>query len=311
MGESFVNAAPIARQIAPSASTDGPERPSRGQVRAWGFLLVLASIGIAVYAQPPAPAVSPAPQPTAPPPDWQAILAGITERAINYTNNLPNYICSEVTRRHVDPQGNNNWRLMDTIQEQLTFFEHHEQYKVMMINGAMQNHAEHEKLGGSISSGEFGTMLSAIFRPETETEFQWHHLGKFDGRVVYEFTYHVSKPIYSIYHDGTQRTVHVGYHGMINADRDTKMVTRIQMETEGIPADFPVQEVTLDLRYDFTLIGEQQYVVPHTLEMRSRDGTTRVWNEAEFRLYRKYGTESKIVFDDGAAKEDKPPAKKP
>ena len=98
---------------------------------------------------------------------------------------------------------------------------------------------------------------------------------------------------------------------MIHADRETKMVTRIQMETEGIPADFPVQDVTLDLRYGFTPIGDRQYVVPHTLDMRSRDGRARIWNEAEFRLYRKYGTESTITFGDDSAKDEKPPAKKP
>jgi len=254
----------------------------------------------------------PAPQPEPPPADWERTLAGITERASNYTANLPNFICNQVTRRHIDPRGGEDYRLLDTIQEQLTFFEHHETYKVVMIDGKMQPNMQHDQIGGSVSSGEFGSMLAAIFQPETQTGFQWERMGKLKGRLMYVFTYHVQKQIYEIHHEPSQRTIHVGYHGTIWADVDTKMVMRIKMECEGIPRDFAIQAVSLDLRYDFSPIGEQLYVVPLTMDLRSREERAAVWNEAEFRLYRKYGTESKITFDEGQPKDQpqKPPAKK-
>ena len=60
---------------------------------------------------------------------------------------------------------------------------------------------------------------------------------------------------YSIYSEAVKRTVIAGYHGLVYADRDTSMVMRIKMEVEGLPLDFPIQSVDLDINYDFTKIS--------------------------------------------------------
>ena len=57
-----------------------------------------------------------------PPPDsieQKRILAEITERARNYVEGLPNFICLQVTRRYGDVSGLENFRLIDTIAERL------------------------------------------------------------------------------------------------------------------------------------------------------------------------------------------------
>jgi len=38
---------------------------------------------------------------------------------------------------------------------------------------------------------------------------------------------------------------------LIFADRDTKSVMRIKIECDTIPPDFPIQQVSLNLDYDF------------------------------------------------------------
>src|SRR5437899_5500384 len=74
---------------------------------------------------PSAPPPAPKPPPVViPPPDsieQARILAEVRDNVLNYTNRLPDYICTQVTRRYYDPSGTENWRLMDTIQENLTF----------------------------------------------------------------------------------------------------------------------------------------------------------------------------------------------
>jgi hypothetical protein len=75
------------------------------------------------------------------------------------------------------------------------------------------------------------------------------------------------------------------------------MVMRIRMECDDIPSDFPIQQVSLDLNYDFTKISDQEFVLPLKADLRSREGRFLVWNEIEFHLYRKFGTESSITFD--------------
>jgi hypothetical protein len=279
-----------------------------------------ASLPAPPKAAPAAP--QPAPPSFATPTSEQQkqILEQIRDYAINYTQNLPNFICDQVTRRQMDPSGTGDqYRQMDKLQEQLTYFDHKESYKVMAVNGQMVQHKEHDKLGGATSSGEFGSVMAEIFAPETQTEFEYARLGKLDGRIVNEYDYRVRQPMshYSIYHEGSNRTIIAGYHGRVWATRDTNTVMRLTLICEDIPRDFPVQEVSLDIWYDVTKIENQEFVLPLKWDLHSREGKYLVWNSAEFALYRKFGTESSITFDASDDTKDqkkdeaaKPPAKK-
>jgi hypothetical protein len=288
-------------------------------------LRALSEISATLPAPPPPP--PPKPVVTIPPPDsieQKRILAEITQNALNYSKNLPNFICTQVTRRNTDPSGMENWRLMDTIQEQLSYFEQKENYKVTMVNSRMVTNIKHEQLGGATSSGEFGSMLYEIFSPESDTEFNWERWATLRGRRMYVFNFRVpqSHSKYSIYHGESKRQIVAGYHGLIYADRDTGMVMRIKFDCDEIPVDFPIQSVSLDLNYDFIKIAEQEFVLPLKAELRSREGKYLVKNDVEFHLYRKFGTETSVTFDpiealpDEATKEepakpDTPPAKPP
>src|SRR6266404_4721851 len=252
-----------------------------------------------------APPPPPPPRPVIPPPDsieQKRILGEIIEGARNYSKNRPNYLCVQVTRRHYDPTASENWRLYDTVQEQVSYFDHKETYKVAMINGRAVANIDHHQLGGSTLSGDFGSIYSEIFAEETGTEFEWDHWATLRGRRMYVFSYHVpqSRSHFTI-SDETRRVVTAAYHGLIYADRDTKMVMRYKMECEGIPADFSVRDVKLDVNYDFIKIADQEYVLPLKTDLKSVANTPRgkymSWNEAEFHLYRKFGTESNIIFD--------------
>ena len=77
------------------------------------------------------------------------------------------------------------------------------------------------------------------------------------------------------------------------------MVTRIHLECEGIPADFPIRSVTLDQDYDFADIGGQQFMLPLHSDVRSSEGRYRSWNEVSYSQYRKFGADASISFDTG------------
>ncbi len=254
---------------------------------------------------PEAPPAPPKPvAPGIPPPDsieQKRILAEITENARNYSQNLPNFICLQVTRRYGDNSGLENYRLIDTIAERLSYFEQKEDYKVVSVNGIPTTGGlKHEQLQGATSSGEFGSMLRDIFAAETETDFGWERWATLRGRRMYVFNFRVRQlnSKYTIYADSVKRTVVAAYHGLIYADRETGMVMRIKMECEGLPLDFPIQTVDLDMNYDFTKISGQSFLLPLKSEIHSREGKFLVKNEVEFRLYNRFGTESNIQFGD-------------
>jgi hypothetical protein len=255
-----------------------------------------ASASLAVTPPPPPPP----PKPVIPPPDsveQARILHEILDKARSYSASLPNYLCVQVTRRRVDPSGTENWRLVDTIQEQLSYFDRQETYKVAMINGRAVANVSHDQLGGAVSSGEFGTIFTEIFAPETETEFDWDHWATLRGRRMYVFSYRVRRQLYGIYDGESHRSIKSGYHGLIYADRDNHTVMRWTLQCDDIPSDFPVRDVKLDVNYDFIKIADQEFVLPLKTEIRSSRGRYLSWNEAEFHLYRKFGADTSITFD--------------
>ena len=76
--------------------------------------MVDATASLPQAAPPPPKAVYVPP----PPPDSEEqskILDEAREYVQNYTKNLPNFICVQVTRRSFDPKGGNNWYKGDTL----------------------------------------------------------------------------------------------------------------------------------------------------------------------------------------------------
>ncbi|MEO7143400.1 MAG: hypothetical protein ABI165_07835, partial [Bryobacteraceae bacterium] len=162
---------------------------------------------------------------------------------------------------------------------------------------------KHEQLGGASSSGEFGTMMHEIFDPQTRTHFDWDRWATLRTRRMHVFTYQVAQGLsqYRIYVHGEAPSDHqeivVGYHGLIYVDNENHMVDRITMIADDIPATFPVQDVSEQLDYDYTMIGDRQFLLPFVAELHSRQGPYKIKNHIEFRNYRKFGVEANITFD--------------
>jgi len=255
----------------------------------------------------------PAAKPKAPPPPPQAppslqeqgkTIEQAREYALNYTKQLPNYICLQVTRRYVDNStksapGNEFWKLMDTFATRLSYFEQKEDYKVVMVNNKAVENTSMERLGGAISAGEFGSMMRAIFEPDTEARFDWDHWGTMRGRPAYVFSYDIDQP-HSQYHIKWEDTLDItpAYRGLIYVDRDSNSIVRITQEAYDIPASYPVQAVKEVLDYDFQKIGDNEFMVPLKVVVNSRTTKYLSKNEVEFRLYKKFGADATIKFED-------------
>ncbi len=275
-------------------------------------------------APPPPP---PAPKaPTRPAPDsveQAEAIAAMREYALNYTAKLPNYLCVQTTRRQYDPKDSRYRAGGDVIQEQLSFFDKKETYKVQMINGQSVHNISHDQLGGVRSSGEFGSMLHNIFDRADEAQFAWDHWGTLRGKLMYVFSYRIEKDHgYSMYDDESKKQYTSAYTGLVYADAQTKEIQRITLKTVEIPPDFPVRDVALTLDYKPTDIAGQIFTLPFHYELDSVHNRGNSKNEAEYKLYQMYGASSAITFEDSGptpedqlkeepAKPETPPKKKP
>jgi len=246
----------------------------------------------------PAAVVKAVPKPIPPPSEEEQkkILAEATEYALGYSKRLPDFICMQVTRRYVDPSGLEFWRNTDTITTRLSFFEQKEDYKVITVNGRMTDIPYHQ-LGGTTSSGEFGSQMRDLFGKKASARFNWERWATLRGRRMHVFSYYVAQPNseWSAYHEGSGRVV-PAYRGNVFIDRETTQVMRITLEPE-LPPSFGIQSVYSVLDYDYTEISGSQYLVPLRAEVKSRSGKMLNKNEVEFRLYRKFGADVGIKFD--------------
>jgi hypothetical protein len=246
----------------------------------------------------PAPNLTPPPE--IPPPsaaEWRKIIEATRQYAMNYTRQLPNFICTQVTRRYIDPTGLEFWQSEDTLTARLSYFEQKEDYKLVGVNGAYTE-VPYQKVGGATSTGEFGSMMREIFDKKTEATFQWERWATLRGRRMHVFNYHVeqSHSQWWLIYEDKDRT-NPAYHGLIYVDRDSGMVSRITLEAENLPAGFPISAGSNMLDYDLAKVGDTEFVLPLRAEMRMREGRILTKNEVEFRMYRKFSAEASITFD--------------
>lgn len=261
-------------------------------------LRVLSSSTVGLPTPPPATAVAPAnllPSPSDE--EKAAILAEVTRNALDYTASLPNFMCTQITRRYAG-SSDRGLRLADIIQEHLSFVDGKEDYKVVMINNLVANNVSHNELGGATSSGEFGTMLHDIFKPETRADFKWERWATLRGRRSHVFAFRVAqaRSDYTIYDGQSGRRITAGYHGLVYADAETRMVMRIKMDADGLE-NFPVNSVDLDLNYDFVEISGRKYILPFKYELNSGRIGYATRNETEFRRYERFTADAEIIYD--------------
>jgi len=134
-------------------------------------------------------------KPMAPPPSSEeqaAIVDAVRSYVLNYSQSLPDFVCYEVVETYQAPRSSDRWTKLDDIQSKLTYFQQKEAYSPLSKNGKLTTE-DYEKLKGSKSIGDFGSMLRGIFEPGTQTRFEWRTWSTWDHQPSMTFDYHVSQ----------------------------------------------------------------------------------------------------------------------
>jgi hypothetical protein len=243
--------------------------------------------------------------PSPPSSDEQAkLLDEVREYAINYTRNLPDFICLEQTRRYVDPNGREAWRLEDVLTARLSYFNQKEDYALVSQNGRAVTNVPYASVGGAFSMGDFGTDMRSLFDPASHASFAWKRWTTLRGRRTHVFSYRVPPEFsrYTLSYEGERKgdgqRIKAGYRGWVFVDQELKRIVRITQEPVNVPPSFPILQAEETLDYDAAKIGDSEFFLPlvASLRMHSRGG---VWtkNVKEFRLYRKFSSDAVIKFD--------------
>ena len=85
-----------------------------------------------------------------------ALIERSRQKALDYTNSLPDFICSELIRRYTAPAvGGSAWTLTDALTVKLGYSQQTEMHKLESIDGKPTDRT-FDDVGGATNSGEFG-----------------------------------------------------------------------------------------------------------------------------------------------------------
>jgi len=229
-----------------------------------------------------------------------ALIEQTRQAALRYSNSLPDFICTQIVQRSQDVRGDGRWRTLDKLTVKLSYSDHKEDYKLMQINGK-DTLQDYLKVGGSLSTGEFGTRLFAVFDPRSHAEFKWKGWGTLRRRKVARFSYRIVQEHTSFliqYGPDSKgpNAIVVPYHGEVLVDAETHMVLRLT-QTAEIPSTFPISANDSWVEYDYADVGGKSFLLPTHAYSKTRSGRFVAENNIDFRDYRKFQIESNITFD--------------
>ena len=252
-----------------------------------GLLIIFCAVTAILAADPPDP----------------GLLDRARAGAVNYSRSLPDFVCTQVVHRYVSTP--TRWRLLDTLVLKLDFASGHESYTLVSVDGKPASE-DYLALGGATSTGEFGTLLRRVLRPESRAVFTWERRARHRGKNVeiYRYAIALSGASHELAYragDAEPVVIRVADHGEIYIDESSANILRIDSEVDDIPKRFPIRYSHTTLEYGEAAIGGRPYLLPARaqVELRTSRGHTR--NEVEFIQYRKFGADATVSF--GEAKD--------
>lgn len=252
-------------------------------------------------------------------PEQSRILESARVAALEYTQQLPDFICTQITHRAIAKTPENSFSgtgvsgrgpiaamangmgfSADTIEEQLTYVGGKESYEVLTVNGKKAVNKQHMSFTGVMSAGEFGSLLSEVFDPASHTTFTWVHAEKLHGRPVDVFRFNVPKEAgTSVVYRDSDKEVEVSYSGEIYLDPETMQTVEIVSKFD-LPPTFPIRVAERRVEYAPQQIAGKSFSLPLRSHVHMEDGIHSYDNQIDFKNYHRFSSESTLHFDDGS-----------
>ncbi len=245
-------------------------------------------------------AAAPAPAQQPPRPEQRALLAKIQHYADTYTQQLQDFTCTQImTRSGAKAENRPNvqpkWKTLETQEIELNFVGHREHYRLLKVNGDSKNPEKKVKSGYTRTSGEFGSMMRAVFEARSRADFQWDHMTPTSERNVCVFNFHVDRENSSMGLRTEFRRIMLSYGGYVSADCATGQILRIASDSEPDRSGFLIHTA---IRYGPVTISDREFFLPTTVENISGFDRTLTKAEMRFENYRKYDADTSIKFED-------------
>ena len=225
--------------------------------------------------------------------NWEQWTEEVRKRSLEFTDHLPDFICTQVTRRFNDETGQGQWMLEDTVEAALSFHDNKETYSKVRQNGQLIL-KPFESLGGTVSFGEFGSLLRVLFLRETHARFSRLREDVFQGRKVMVMGFEVDQENSSwVLSFKNTHSLKVAYEGEAWVDENDQVVFRIWQQAKGLPRNFPVAYSRTQIEFDRVSVRGLpgvSFVLPTRADFISRERNSQLTsrNIIQFRDYQKF-----------------------
>jgi hypothetical protein len=247
-----------------------------------------------------------------------AVIEKTRKNTLEAVDEMPDFVVKQQIQRSAAYAGTGNYRNLDKLVVAVSYRSSgEEEYKVLSLNGTIQPNPEakhsYEEVGGTSSTGEFVSVLATIFKPDSDTRFEYVDSDEIRGRKTLMFDFGIDKDKaherISSTAASTVSTI-AGMRGRLWIDSENFRVLRIDSEATDIPESFPVRSAKRLIDYDWASISGQKYLLPLISDVRLTHRESKnifeTRNVIRFKDYQKYGTDVTIVEEDNAPPTEKP-----
>lgn len=221
------------------------------------------------------------------------------EAAFSFSETLPNYVVKQYTTRYatsVARGGRTSWQALDTVTADVLEVDGSEQYKNILVNGKPPLR-DVEKTG-SWSRGEFSSLQLDVLSPLTRADFHGKRATTIVNRPAFRYDFSVEQPNSHWHVESEGQSYLPAYTGSIWIDKESHRTLRIELAAQGMPRNFPLDQVESAVDYDFVVIGDGKYLLPvHSEALSCGRGVGCTRNVIEFRNYKKFTADTSITFD--------------
>jgi hypothetical protein len=228
-----------------------------------------------------------------------ALIRRAQDTALEFTETLPNYVCQQMIARYQSETTPANWRAVDLVSSEVVYEKGKEDYRNIAINGKPVK-KKMEEIGGSWSTGEFGSILVDLLSPATSADFRFRRESRAGGVTARMYDFEVARENSHWTVKSGAQTYRPAYRGSVWVDPKTARVLRIEMQARGLPEEFPLDKVESATDYEYVRLGAtQQFLLPVHSEVLSCGRGTSLCsrNAIDFRNYHKYAGQSTVQFE--------------
>ncbi|MBK9170490.1 MAG: hypothetical protein IPM24_23935 [Bryobacterales bacterium] len=221
-------------------------------------------------------------------------------------DNVPDYVCTQVTERLVRSTSEQSWSRMDTWRFEVALAGGQELYALPGAARFDDRPLSHMVGRGTISTGKLGLLARNVFSLP-QRHFEYRGQAERDGRAAHEFAYDAppAQSGFRVRH-GTEEAV-VAFQGAFWIDAETLDLLRLEIQAYDIPESVALAEADTILTYRRLEVGVTEPLLPvaATLAITTADGLESL-NRSRFGGCRQFTTESAIRFDTESKSEGAP-----